>query len=1330
MFSQTNSNASLNARTRSGLRSQSRLNSVGLQGSDDQSQTELNPDLGVGSNGQETSRLPKPNAMLGVQKLSEGFRHRSVTPLTRANASQAMAIAEEQTMALEEGLKQVGQTGTAVSILLQDDFHAVTAYSKLPSDVEQMLSRADHNLDPMKGQIDHITGFASVWSRDHCYVWNFARRTATPPTCYSFPCPISKTASVLVNTLAPLPLVSFISPFANTSNNSRREPGLLLLSPTGELRAWDSLSLALSGVDKYTSIQVQLHDTELVRCLQPLTWCPGSFVLATSHSRLFKLSISAGISGQPTVISSLMSRSNTWGTKLSSLIRWGQNYDPKAGIVALTVSPCFQNNDSNGGSEIWALEVTGALFRWNLDLNGGGDRFIWEKELAPLILENLLSVPDMDILTLVERLEFTFIDLKVTYTRDLAVLVSYVDPSICMEGKSSIYPKSFAVIILDVLSNSTLPVVTNIVKTQHREYPDPRLETAPALLLPHGGPAVFIVFPERVVALSLSPETDFEEVVSFNSIANNRIVGTGAGPLSIRSIQDNDDVPPTLKLITAASGILEIELNPIELVRLAINIFEEQMARDTHRLKMKLDQAVFFSDNPNNPVEFTLPGTLKGDLGSAAEQLSRQILASSAAHLPPIVDLRAQLADRIARLHLLIQFINTTGMLNKISTMGKRRLMGDAELLASTNALWLHHNHHINALSHAKSPYRPFLSEVIATYMSSLGQNQDEDITRLFFRNNVADIGKILECGKAQLELVLSHSSSKLRKRSTSLLEANEILLTVYSSAITFRQAHCKTYDLHNDTTTEPWTSSLNLLEVLQFHYEATLNVLQKQVCQYGSSIEDDQGLFGVESPVIFMVDSHDDNTEDESREKSRNLHHMLKDQLTQLAEKSLSMMQERLAFLNSVLSPNHLESKALQERYLRLRPQLIFGLVKVKRQAYAVSLAESQRDFRTLVELCHASATSQTDRKIQTYIERFGQDFAFQLYQWFVEQGRYHELLTQNSVFAPLVTSFLDSMDYGRFSWIHDLAIDRFSHAANTLVKEAINERELADQKLMLSLGKLCQLAETHAMDLSSEKTLRDIEVVDDRIDIVDAQLRLCGLCNSVLNSQPQYALQPIDQQARVLREHLAHNLVNRPAFQQLFERFLLQILNGGALKIEDLIDLYSLKGNLEDEREDFVIALDTLSRAKDLPPGRADLALKSVWRRIYIHEDWKALKKSSNLSDDDLVTCLKTTALYHVLSNLMNSNATSQTALQILPPTELFFDPTLAFDNNLAVRFPDHSMAELEQLTQAYELENKTLQEAIEEGGVQDFYSEIVRLIQVEGTSDGEQDVMMISR
>lgn len=63
--------------------------------------------------------------------------------------------------------------------------------------------------------------------------------------------------------------------------------------------------------------------------------------------------------------------------------------------------------------------------------------------------------------------------------------------------------------------------------------------------------------------------------------------------------------------------------------------------------------------------------------------------------------------------------------------------MRDAEFLAAMNALWLHQNLKMNALSQSRRPKQTFLAQVIGVYMSSIERGGDEDVIRAFFRTQV-----------------------------------------------------------------------------------------------------------------------------------------------------------------------------------------------------------------------------------------------------------------------------------------------------------------------------------------------------------------------------------------------------------------------------------------------------------------------------------------------------------------------------------------------------------------------------------------------------------------
>lgn len=53
-----------------------------------------------------------------------------------------------------------------------------------------------------------------------------------------------------------------------------------------------------------------------------------------------------------------------------------------------------------------------------------------------------------------------------------------------------------------------------------------------------------------------------------------------------------------------------------------------------------------------------------------------------------------------------------------------------------------------------------------------------------------------------------------------------------------------------------------------------------------------------------------------------------------------------------------------------------------------AYELAEHHSDFETLVFLCTSPIAGTGSARVQMYIERFGQEFAFPLYQYYIDQG------------------------------------------------------------------------------------------------------------------------------------------------------------------------------------------------------------------------------------------------------------------------------------------------------------------------------------------------------
>lgn len=161
--------------------------------------------------------------------------------------------------ATSHAVAQANAQDESSKVYVRDENYQVALYAALPAELQQLLASADMYSQAFKCHLDSHTCFAAMITRDFVYVWSFARRIATP-TCFRFPCPPSSSGDLALSVYAPLPLVSFVDYGSNA-----REPGLLLVGTLGQIRFWETISAALTGVDKYHVANLPLEKGEVVR---------------------------------------------------------------------------------------------------------------------------------------------------------------------------------------------------------------------------------------------------------------------------------------------------------------------------------------------------------------------------------------------------------------------------------------------------------------------------------------------------------------------------------------------------------------------------------------------------------------------------------------------------------------------------------------------------------------------------------------------------------------------------------------------------------------------------------------------------------------------------------------------------------------------------------------------------------------------------------------------------------------------------------------------------------------------------------------------------------
>ncbi|GAA5966313.1 hypothetical protein JCM3765_005253 [Sporobolomyces pararoseus] len=1229
--------------------------------------------------------------------------------VSRRNVSDQMMQVEDdgqedqQTVTPSNEDKKKGQD----KVLVKDESYIVTERKGLPVEIQQAISLADPYTQPVKAVLDPTTGFALLVTNEYCLVWNWSQ-TSPSSTTYVFPLPSVGPLPSALKAHSPLSFACLVPSSTSTSSSLQREPGLLVLSPTGQLRLWDTVSLSLSGVDRYKSallpgFESQSH--ELVRSLQLLS--PTCYLAtSTSNSKIYIVTIN-NLGGRTELSTRVLEKSVGWASSILSSVFGGSGggrsstsrgtINSRAGILSLAIS---QQDAVGGEKQVFAvMEKTAQV--WNVSSGGSGERLVGaEVDIFAGILEALEGRKVGNEQWAINEGKVEIIDSGVTSKGELAVLVSHVT------GQTGQGFQSYAIVLLNVVG--TIVEVSSITRLNYQSRPDPRPLSTPKLSLSSTETA-FVVFADAVVIVSIASDSPFEENFPLRHNTN-RFIG-----ISLPSRASSSATSTSLSLLTSTSSLLNITVTP-PASPLPLSITNTSETYKTRKLKSKIEHAIYFgitsasrtSNKKNrmnedgegagggeeeNLFKFDLQKDYQGDLAVAVEGVSQDLLASASPNLPVILDLRAQLADRSHRARALIEYIQDNGLVGKLPQSTRRKLSWDAERIAAAGALWSHQN--------ARLGEQNVLSESILTFMDEIGEGFGEDPLRLFFRSKLSSLGKVVEQVSKQAKAVVSSSTSSEVKTPV-LHEANQVAILVFSAIARHRQETVDLYALDSSSLpTEAWSSRAPLLEGLQWHFEATHSLLSERVRDFGAHA----GRNGF---------SQQQNASRGGQQHQEAMQEELRKQMTMLAEFLFSAIEERLLHLQTLQGdgPTQPETRTLNERYLVLRPKFIKTLVSIDKVPAAFELAERHEDFRSLVELS-TDAKHGSISQVRSFLDEYGADFAFPLYEYYLEKGQTRALLEPDEAHRPLLTAFLDVTSNTRLSWINDVAVSRYEHANKALIVEAAGEQSLAQKKILYSLGKLAQVAQVTKETLESEGVQRAIEAVDDNLDLVNSQQGLRTLFNTLLSQSETQS--PLPEQGELVATRVAPALSDRPTFAKIYSTLSARLLAGTAVTPEELIDLHTLKENVNEKSGDFASALDVLVRAKDLPQARKQLALESIWRRVYIQDDWAALRSATGMRDEEMAGALRNTAFYSTLANASGSNHPQSLYLE---PLQSQSSATLPL---LAALHPTVSQSDLELLLSDYEVENQRLGSAVKQDGLEQFAKEIVRLLR---TDEMEQE------
>ncbi|KAF9265417.1 methyltransferase type 11 [Marasmius fiardii PR-910] len=999
--------------------------------------------------------------------------------------------------------------------------------------------------------------------------------------------------------------------------SSGREPGLILVSTIGEIRFWDSIGIGLAGGDRYTTTQLGITSEELVTNLIRVD--QQTYVASTTSGSLFRL-ILTSTGGKYHITSRIFSKPAPQYT-LTRLIPsiFSQSSSTSNGQIGLesgNVSALALGAITvEGGREIWAL-VDSRVQKWDMKLEGW-EEVVFDEDIAEAVRSAVRRTFGDSVEEDDAKLDLELVDLAVDGANKLVVLVSYA-------GK-----EQYDIMAMDVGSIKRIYILVQLsligstFKSESvRGIPYQSTSSSGAPMHPRiqllpDGLLVSIQFGDAVALCAR--ESDYQERLELKS-ASDRTFGVG--------VMQSDSVV----LVLTAATMMQVNVNVDTVLT-----FDSEMGR-AELIKSIMTQAILYGSLPNNPLHFSFPPDVDEEsLMQGAEQLSEAVLHSDLLLVRGNQDLTSQLKGRKERLNWLIQFINDNLVLQKMSQACRQNLLMDAEKLTAALDLWSQHN-----LLLTETPSHSVLNDAVYLYMSSLGEGAQDDYMRAFFRTHVGVLGDLI---KKIPDITLNAAQETNRGVAELLPEANSVLLTVLNSAFRHRGENAALYGIELPMV-RSWTSEQEIIDGVLALFDTSTRIVES-------------------SPERTTV---------------KTTH------LSELATALFNCIQERLDWLGGVGigENNHRrEYEELKSKFDHLRPEVLETLRRNGEAENAFRLAEQYRDFSSLADLCHREVVYPPEdnpnaARIQTYVDHFKEEFTTELYHWYIQHGELRIMFAQETTHNEYLDKYFAENPNASISWIHDLGSRRHEAAASALYRVSSQEANLKTKHLMLSIGKLSQLA--HIQESEEAEDSGILDAFHDDLDFVSVHESLLDEIKGVLSKLR--GKRSLDTQVETVIKERATTLLDRTELVLIFKNLVRDLLQGKNLSIEDAVDVLTLKDNKETPQE-YATALQLLTRSR-LPEARKLSTFRTVWRRVYIHDDWDAIRKTTNVSDAELQKRFKSTALYNTLLQVL-PRGDDQEGYETVPDVALIIPTT----EEVASRWPGMPQDQVERLIQDYSLE-----------------------------------------
>ena len=407
-----------------------------------------------------------------------------------------------------------------------------------------------------------------------------------------------------------------------------------------------------------------------------------------------------------------------------------------------------------------------------------------------------------------------------------------------------------------------------------------------------------------------------------------------------------------------------------------------------------------------------------------------------------------------------------------------------------------------------------------------------------------------------------------------------------------------------------------------------------------------------------------------------------------------------------------------------------------------AIALAETLKDTDLLVSLnlaylaeLGAEYKARPDEKlkkkiravqnhVETYFDRFGNDWAYSHFSNMIERGELGRLLTEaqgeDGKKQQYVSWFFETCArhdkrLGKVAWINDIVGEKkFDAACRTLENVAdYQETSIWSKKTEICLAKLAGLAALEAAD--SDATVPDL-----KIDDLDIELEYIRIVESLAVQINETLFDAVDDEAAVqlaIERFVPKGIVTSKKSQQTRKHLsttLFKLVTNENIALSELVDaltlldLEPLRGQETDAELDdiadaeFSYALSAIDLApvKEADKHQKDYLRKTVWRRLLIRDDWTKINDTAGKSDDEVKVIMQNTTLFMTILDLIRKADAEKSEANI---------PSI--DDTLEYGASNGSKVEERKLTEEMKTELAMLNKFVERARLKDHFSGLIK-------------------